>query len=182
MSFGAAAFAALACEGWWAVTDSNRRHSACKADALPTELTAPTKLARDVSPRRSGVQEHIKAQRRLLPQRHSAVPTVPSISQQRFKLWLRPLRDGTNCAPRICSSAPFSGDSPVKCGIKPSGAGRMPGGRTMSRKSVLIVASSLAALLAAATIVYAQIAAAAASGAAAWAKATNRNAPPAIRT
>ena len=29
-------------EGWWAVTDSNRRHSACKADALPTELTALT--------------------------------------------------------------------------------------------------------------------------------------------
>jgi hypothetical protein len=29
-----------ACEVWWAVTDSNRRHSACKADALPTELTA----------------------------------------------------------------------------------------------------------------------------------------------
>src|SRR5579864_62506 len=27
-------------EAWWAVTDSNRRHSACKADALPTELTA----------------------------------------------------------------------------------------------------------------------------------------------
>ena len=25
--------------GWWVVTDSNRRHSACKADALPTELT-----------------------------------------------------------------------------------------------------------------------------------------------
>ena len=24
--------------GWWVVTDSNRRHSACKADALPTEL------------------------------------------------------------------------------------------------------------------------------------------------
>ena len=24
---------------WWVVTDSNRRHSACKADALPTELT-----------------------------------------------------------------------------------------------------------------------------------------------
>ena len=23
---------------WWVVTDSNRRHSACKADALPTEL------------------------------------------------------------------------------------------------------------------------------------------------
>src|SRR5713101_3072351 len=27
-------------EGWWAVTDSNRRHPACKAGALPTELTA----------------------------------------------------------------------------------------------------------------------------------------------
>jgi hypothetical protein len=27
-------------ENWWAVTDSNRRHPACKADALPTELTA----------------------------------------------------------------------------------------------------------------------------------------------
>ncbi len=23
---------------WWVMTDSNRRHSACKADALPTEL------------------------------------------------------------------------------------------------------------------------------------------------
>src|SRR5262245_18675560 len=27
---------------WWAVTDSNRRHPACKAGALPTELTALT--------------------------------------------------------------------------------------------------------------------------------------------
>ena len=26
--------------GWWALTGSNRRHSACKADALPTELSA----------------------------------------------------------------------------------------------------------------------------------------------
>ncbi len=25
---------------WWALTGSNRRHSACKADALPTELSA----------------------------------------------------------------------------------------------------------------------------------------------
>src|ERR1700736_5316754 len=25
---------------WWAVRGSNSRHSACKADALPTELTA----------------------------------------------------------------------------------------------------------------------------------------------
>ncbi len=29
-----------ACEGWWAVTGSNRRPSRCKRDALPTELTA----------------------------------------------------------------------------------------------------------------------------------------------
>src|SRR4029077_2170170 len=27
-------------QSWWAVTDSNRRHPACKAGALPTELTA----------------------------------------------------------------------------------------------------------------------------------------------
>src|SRR5690606_31559181 len=26
---------------WWAMTDSNRRHSRCKRDALPTELIAP---------------------------------------------------------------------------------------------------------------------------------------------
>ena len=40
-------------EGWWAVTDSNRRHSACKADALPTELTA---LRGDLSPYDSTAQ------------------------------------------------------------------------------------------------------------------------------
>ena len=28
------------CPSWWAVTDSNRRHPACKAGALPAELTA----------------------------------------------------------------------------------------------------------------------------------------------
>jgi hypothetical protein len=33
-------------KNWWAVTDSNRRHPACKAGALPTELTA---LARRLS-------------------------------------------------------------------------------------------------------------------------------------
>ena len=27
---------------WWAMTGSNRRHSRCKRDALPTELIAPT--------------------------------------------------------------------------------------------------------------------------------------------
>ena len=30
--------AAKRSERWWSQTDSNRRHSACKADALPTEL------------------------------------------------------------------------------------------------------------------------------------------------
>ena len=25
-------------KNWWVMTESNRRHSACKADALPTEL------------------------------------------------------------------------------------------------------------------------------------------------
>ena len=30
-------------EGWWAMTGSNRRHSRCKRDALPTELIAPTR-------------------------------------------------------------------------------------------------------------------------------------------
>ncbi len=29
-------------KAWWALTGSNRRHSACKADALPTELSALT--------------------------------------------------------------------------------------------------------------------------------------------
>lgn len=28
-------------EKWWALQGSNLRHSACKADALPTELSAP---------------------------------------------------------------------------------------------------------------------------------------------
>ena len=31
----------MVARGWWAVTVSNRRHSRCKRDALPTELTAP---------------------------------------------------------------------------------------------------------------------------------------------
>src|ERR1700730_10645834 len=67
MGFGAAAFARFACEGWWAVTDSNRRHSACKADALPTELTAQANPhadppGRDLSPRCGNAQ----AQRRCI--------------------------------------------------------------------------------------------------------------------
>ena len=31
---------------WWVMTDSNRRHSACKADALPTELITLRTIAR----------------------------------------------------------------------------------------------------------------------------------------
>jgi hypothetical protein len=38
---------------WWAVTDSNRRHPACKADALPAELTA---LREDLSLGGDGAQ------------------------------------------------------------------------------------------------------------------------------
>ena len=40
---------------WWAVTDSNRRHPACKAGALPTELTA---LVRDLYRRRARRGKH----------------------------------------------------------------------------------------------------------------------------
>src|SRR5262245_7363821 len=39
-----AARTAASAKGWWAVTDSNRRHPACKAGALPTELTALSEL------------------------------------------------------------------------------------------------------------------------------------------
>ena len=40
--------AAVKLFSWWALTESNRRHSACKADALPTELSARNCLLRDV--------------------------------------------------------------------------------------------------------------------------------------
>ena len=36
----AGSLALLRSEGWWAMTGSNRRHPACKAGALPTELIA----------------------------------------------------------------------------------------------------------------------------------------------
>jgi hypothetical protein len=47
-----AACRTIAREGWWAVTDSNRRHPACKAGALPTELTAhqTRPISRDCGP------------------------------------------------------------------------------------------------------------------------------------
>src|ERR1700675_4197429 len=35
---------------WWAVTDSNRRPSRCKRDALPAELTALSKQYRRSAP------------------------------------------------------------------------------------------------------------------------------------
>src|SRR5438105_6320978 len=41
-----------ASKGWWAVTDSNRRHPACKAGALPAELTALPHLYRCAMARR----------------------------------------------------------------------------------------------------------------------------------
>ena len=33
-------------EDWWVVTGSNRRPSACKADALPAELTTQVRVAK----------------------------------------------------------------------------------------------------------------------------------------
>jgi hypothetical protein len=44
-------------ENWWAVTDSNRRHPACKADALPTELTALGAIYRHGTVRRKCIAE-----------------------------------------------------------------------------------------------------------------------------
>ena len=35
---------------WWALTGSNRRHSACKADALPAELSARMVTGRGIEP------------------------------------------------------------------------------------------------------------------------------------
>src|SRR5499427_9481188 len=49
-------------EGWWAVTDSNRRHPACKAGALPTELTAldPRQYRAKVARRKRSVPSETK--------------------------------------------------------------------------------------------------------------------------
>ena len=42
-------------DGWWSQTDSNRRHPACKAGALPTELWPLTLRVSCVSPGELGV-------------------------------------------------------------------------------------------------------------------------------
>ena len=44
---------------WWAVTDSNRRHPACKAGALPTELTAHQSrpISRDRGPMQASLPQ-----------------------------------------------------------------------------------------------------------------------------
>ena len=39
----AAIFRPNSMKSWWVVTGSNRRPSACKADALPAELTTPSR-------------------------------------------------------------------------------------------------------------------------------------------
>ena len=36
---------------WWALRGSNSRHSACKADALPAELSAPKYYSSDCNPK-----------------------------------------------------------------------------------------------------------------------------------
>ena len=48
--------------GWWAVTVSNRRHSACKADALPTELTARAAETMGFPPRGQDQKQHSAAE------------------------------------------------------------------------------------------------------------------------
>jgi hypothetical protein len=42
-------------KGWWSQTESNRRHPACKAGALPTELWPLTQGVSCVSPGELGV-------------------------------------------------------------------------------------------------------------------------------
>jgi hypothetical protein len=58
---------------WWAVTDSNRRHPACKTGALPTELTAPWQaLAKFQGPARRCEQTISPLLRRRLPPRKAS--------------------------------------------------------------------------------------------------------------
>src|SRR6476659_4589510 len=57
---------------WWAVTGSNRRHPACKAGALPAELTAripePAALSRNRRARANTSGRAIGPARQLTPQ------------------------------------------------------------------------------------------------------------------
>src|ERR1044071_352039 len=46
-------------ESWWAMTDSNRRHPACKAGALPTELIA--RHQRHIAAGRPGARAQAKS-------------------------------------------------------------------------------------------------------------------------
>jgi hypothetical protein len=46
-------------ERWWAMTGSNRRHSRCKRDALPTELIAPRGWTSDAKARRLGQAKRV---------------------------------------------------------------------------------------------------------------------------
>jgi hypothetical protein len=73
---------------WWAVTDSNRRHPACKAGALPAELTARrTPCTFPISP------IALPAQARGTP---AAGPISPSL-QRTVRAWIS--RHVCRCAP-----------------------------------------------------------------------------------
>ena len=63
---------------WWAVTDSNRRHPACKAGALPTELTARSPL------NIVGLQgdARVRALKRKAAAQELAAPSLPLFSPE----------------------------------------------------------------------------------------------------
>ncbi len=89
-----------ACVGWWAVTDSNRRHSACKADALPTELTALS--ARCIAPARARARERARKRTRRPPM-GAGTGLTPKCAGK------RPSEDLTRASPRgrtaVCCTA-----------------------------------------------------------------------------
>ena len=66
--------------GWWRQSDSNRRHSACKADALPTELCPHWRGRRGPAAFRSGLEEFqfsFWEARRASPPRHVSPGLAP---------------------------------------------------------------------------------------------------------
>jgi hypothetical protein len=65
--------------GWWALTGSNRRPSRCKRDALPTELSAPSRGSRVIPPFLL-LASHRFAERKGT-ERNPAEPRVPNYSR-----------------------------------------------------------------------------------------------------
>jgi hypothetical protein len=82
---------------WWVLRGSNSRHSPCKGDALPTELSTPS---RKIAGSRTG---------------------IPPEKGNQFIASLRAL-PGRNLGTR---AAPMRIVSPV-CGLRPARASRLP--------------------------------------------------------